>query len=1406
MAVLEVCRSHARRAGITVLLGVICTSILLWPGVSDAAADGNNPPTNMICQGWQRDTVRLSWQDNDNDEDNYRVERSIDGGAFAEIATVSPIAGGAYDAYYDTGVDVNKSYRYRVRGHHPGDTFTDFGPICSKRRIFETSAVPNNGFRIFYGLDATADDCPPVDGNRVCLTNTPPTGTNAFVALQQTALEGSADAFGRVGFDRDAAAPNSGLDKIPVNVVWCDGGGCAGGDSLGLSPFLMETAYNLTTKAGDPIAYLVSEHEVFHFQQFKYGGLNDPAGGWVIEGQARSSQDKICIGVDRPTALCFDDATGGYAGYVPEVNGYLANTATPINQSAYAAALFWTYVTEKFGTSAPGDTVEGGMNLMVEFWKASAATPNRDGIAVLNSALQTLGTSMRFRDIWKDFAVANYAKNLTGAPVPAKYKYADMAQTGGNLNPVFFTVNQALALNTPFLRIGETVYPWAAKYYRFTPAADVPLLDIRITQDSNSPVYYTVLGIKNNGVAFEYNTEGRNLNQSVLNNAYSEVVIVVAGMESLANYRVSVNGTQPTLAILSPTTTNRARVGNNAAPEKFRVAVQLLAGDGTPLSGVDLASFNFRVGTKTVPADQILTAAQIQDQEWFVVRAPGQDNPGQYDLHVNYANSAVLSATQTLAVDYAPRIEADNMLVIDRSGSMEGAKLDATKKAARLYVDSWRFGDMLGLVAFDHEITLDMPLQVWTDNPGGGTRQVAFTAIDNLIKRGATHIGDALMKGFSELQTSGNAAHDWVLILLSDGVEEASTVPITVDFPTAITKIATDPGKRPVIHAVAIGPNADGPKMQNAATATGGTYQFVSAPTAVSVAGMATTAGSADPAAPAVISNARLDLDARYRFIATEVLGQQQFFSFVGPLADNDPNQDLLEIPVEGSAAELVLSLSFDGGCVCTIELRDRDGALIPVTKTDFSRHWVWRRPTPKAGLWHLFIDKTLVGPSAAGADAEQLAPYLVQSAVKSDVILDVDFPVLAKDRVSGVPMPIVASLTEFGPITGASVLATIVSPDNITRYLLLNDDGLHGDGAANDGLYANTFYQTGVAGTESGAGSYNVTVTANGVSANAGNFVRQKILGFFIYSSGLDDDTDLLPNEYERARCGSNICLDSGDPDGDGRSTVDEWMDGTDPLDPDSDNGGESDGSERNRTPNPGDPHDPSDDGVEPTWTVAYPGINQVFVRYAPRPAYGQVQVYRSDSFTGTYTFLTDDFAPSGMVTDTTALNGQEYCYYVIGITAGGAQSTPLTPSCATPGDDPWPPDGGFLINNGASKTTSTAVTLNVFASDAVSPHTTEVGSLDALMVPPSSSATQVTEMRFSNFGDMRNAVFVPFDDTMPWTLGQSAGLATVYGQFRDAAGNVSRIVPNGITVGDGGGGGGGDQLQLTLPLIIKR
>jgi hypothetical protein len=81
---------------------------------------------------------------------------------------------------------------------------------------------------------------------------------NTYVDLQYTALQGSADSFFRLGFAHRADQPFGSLDKIPINVVWCDGGGCAGGGGLGLSPALMETAFNLNTRVGDPIAYMVA--------------------------------------------------------------------------------------------------------------------------------------------------------------------------------------------------------------------------------------------------------------------------------------------------------------------------------------------------------------------------------------------------------------------------------------------------------------------------------------------------------------------------------------------------------------------------------------------------------------------------------------------------------------------------------------------------------------------------------------------------------------------------------------------------------------------------------------------------------------------------------------------------------------------------------------------------------------------------------------------------------------------------------------------------------------------------------------------------------------------------------------------------------------------------------------------
>ena len=245
------------------------------------------------------------------------------------------------------------------------DTYSSYTSVCNNRRIYD----PGN-FRIFYGLRGTSDDCPLVDGNDVCVENVNNgSGDNTHVAQQEANLQGSADAFFRLDFALRADQPFGSLDKIPINIVWCDGGGCAGGGGLGLSPWLIETDFNLTTRAGDPIPYLVPLHEAWHFLQGKYWGLNDPSDRWIVEGQARSIQDKICLGGNRATALCFDDIATGYAGYVPELMGYLSNPNRPIVETSYQAVLFWTYLTEKYGTEYAGDATEQGIDFMRRFWE-----------------------------------------------------------------------------------------------------------------------------------------------------------------------------------------------------------------------------------------------------------------------------------------------------------------------------------------------------------------------------------------------------------------------------------------------------------------------------------------------------------------------------------------------------------------------------------------------------------------------------------------------------------------------------------------------------------------------------------------------------------------------------------------------------------------------------------------------------------------------------------------------------------------------------------------------------------------------------------------------------------------------------------------------------------------------------
>jgi len=114
-----------------------------------------------------------------------------------------------------------------------------------------------------------------------------------------------------------------------------------------------------------------------------------------------------------------------------------------------------------------------------------------------------------------------------------------------------------------------------------------------------------------------------------------------------------------------------------------------------------------------------------------------------------------------------PLIEkhADVMLVIDRSGSMEGAPLQDAKNAAKAFVDRLDLSpgaDQVGLVSYSSSALLNHQLS--------RTAGTVRAAIDALVSGGNTNITDGINKAQEELESARHVPDNRpVIILMTDG-------------------------------------------------------------------------------------------------------------------------------------------------------------------------------------------------------------------------------------------------------------------------------------------------------------------------------------------------------------------------------------------------------------------------------------------------------------------------------------------------------------------------------------------------------------------------------------------------------------------------------------------------------------
>ncbi len=714
---------------------------------------------------------------------------------------------------------------------------------------------------------------------------------------------------------------------------------------------------------------------------------------------------------------------------------------------------------------------------------------------------------------------------------------------------------------------------------------------------------------------------------------HDRITAAVNAFANNHTYDVSFTCAIPSLNLLEPKPNpNFTLVGAPDSPIAFLARFEVTDSTGNPVLGLPESSFTANAEGDAVTF--VPGSFQEVSEEYWAVMLPPTKPLGTTFIDLQVCLDGGVCDTNTDALLYVDPGNTDFGLAFDGSGSMgdidvpgEGSRLENAQKAGTVLADLLRDGDRVLITsfsAFDNPTGCglpggsgDCPLDIITHLPRTdvvvpGTINQAEIAINNITDREWTPIGAALTDAKDKLLAAPFSLNPKRIVLLSDGEENVNPLYAAVRDEIISSGV--------VVDTVAFGADADEALMAQIAADTGGNYRFVP-----------TTAGTRGPlnaasfdyllsmGASAEFINeitaeylpGPLALDDTYDWFETQGQGATRGLH-LNSLAVPDGEWRTGSIYVDESVNSLRIVVAGkqpdqDGppgtcypGDNRKVEIRlpnDVQGRWIPVSPADIPApptNWDIRNSTyddvvivtnPISGTWEVrsrYFYQICRAPEVDDERAPTIGPYdfMTNASVQSDIRLQgrllgdlVDNQGMAGDRVRIVATP----LDRTGAIPGAVffgtsgvIFGTLEKPGG-SDLLSLWDDGMHGDGAANDGVYATDYTATNV------GGSYNVWLFAFIEDPNApGNFLRLDWYGtFWIDGPDADDeDGNGLPDEWER-RCKLDALgdLPTDDPDQDGLTNLEELNLGTIPCDADTDNGGERDGSEVNGAAQPVEP-----------------------------------------------------------------------------------------------------------------------------------------------------------------------------------------------------------------------------------------
>jgi uncharacterized membrane protein/uncharacterized protein YegL len=305
-----------------------------------------------------------------------------------------------------------------------------------------------------------------------------------------------------------------------------------------------------------------------------------------------------------------------------------------------------------------------------------------------------------------------------------------------------------------------------------------------------------------------------------------------ASSEKVVEMAVAVRSDRDTLADNNFASTQTMATGKARVlliadkPEQARYLARALQSenillDARPVTGVpndlgelqnyDLLMLDNVAATDLSPRQMELMASYVRDFGGGFLMFGGENSFGLGGYHRTPVEEIL-----PVRCDFEKEKENPSLamaLVIDRSGSMSGEKIEMAKTAARSAVELLSSQDYAGVVAFDDQAFWVADLQ------SAAAKQTIISRIASIQEGGGTNIAPGLELAMQALRASSAKLKH--VILLTDGVSEPGP------FQELASQMAQD---HITVSTVGVGSDADQQLLEQIAQWGGGRYYFTDAP------------------------------------------------------------------------------------------------------------------------------------------------------------------------------------------------------------------------------------------------------------------------------------------------------------------------------------------------------------------------------------------------------------------------------------------------------------------------------------------------------------------------------------------------------------------------------------------------